>query len=362
MMSHVDSVPESNVIAIEWKNNQLYLLDQRLLPAEVTWIAHNSVCEVVRSIADMVVRGAPAIGISAAYGVVLAARDRFKQSPQDWRTLIKEDIDSLAASRPTAVNLFWALERLLLACDRVEPGQSPEKILLDEAVEIHQSDLAANHAMGQIGAEVIRSEGEAGTYVMTHCNAGALATSGYGTALGVIRSAYAQGLIEGVYADETRPWLQGARLTCWELQQDQVPVALNADCAAAQLMATGQIGWVIVGADRITANGDVANKIGTYGLAVLAQYHGVKVMVVAPTTTIDMSLFDGEDIPIEERESSEVTRIAGVNIAPLGTDAINPVFDVTPSNLIDVIITERGAIKPPFESAIAAIMSKDNLH
>ena len=362
MMSHVGSVAESNVIAIEWKNNQLYLLDQRVLPGEVSWIEHHHVSQVVSSIVDMVVRGAPAIGITAAYGVVLAARARFKENPADWLRLIQQDIDALAGSRPTAVNLFWALERLSAVCNKMDEDVDPEELLLAEAISIHESDLAANHAMGQMGADVIRAEGEAGTYVMTHCNAGALATAGYGTALGVIRSAHAQGLIEGVYADETRPWLQGARLTCWELQQDNVPVALNVDCAAAQLMATGQIGWIIVGADRITANGDVANKIGTYGLAVLAQYHGVKVMVVAPTTTIDMKLFDGEDIPIEERDSSEVTRFAGVDVAPAGTDAINPVFDVTPSNLIDVIVTERGAVTAPFEEGIAAIMNKDNLH
>ncbi|MBV1921890.1 MAG: S-methyl-5-thioribose-1-phosphate isomerase [Pseudomonadales bacterium] len=361
-MRHVGIVAESNVIAIEWKNNQLHLLDQRVLPGKVSWITHDQVSQVIRSITDMVVRGAPAIGITAAYGVVLAARERFKESPTDWLRLIQLDIDALAASRPTAVNLFWALERLTAICNITEEGVDPEELLLAEAFAIHESDLAANHAMGQLGAEVISAEGEAGTYVITHCNAGALATAGYGTALGVIRSAHAQGLIEGVYADETRPWLQGARLTCWELQQDNVPVTLNVDGAAAQLMATGQIGWVIVGADRITANGDVANKIGTYGLAILAQYHGVKVMVVAPTTTIDMNLFDGEDIPIEEREASEVTRFAEFDVAPMGTAAINPVFDVTPSNLIDVIVTERGAIAAPFEEGIAAIMNKDNLH
>ncbi|OUS31517.1 S-methyl-5-thioribose-1-phosphate isomerase [Gammaproteobacteria bacterium 45_16_T64] len=362
MMSHVSGVAESNVIAIEWKNDQLYLLDQRVLPQDVTWISHATVGEVVGSIKNMVVRGAPAIGIAAAYGVVLSARARYQADPMEWRKGFEEDMDTLANSRPTAVNLCWAIDRLSDVCALVEDGENPESALLAAAIEIHQSDLAANHAMGQIGAEVIKGESEAGICVMTHCNAGALATGGYGTALGVIRSAHALGMIKGVYADETRPWLQGARLTCWELQQDNVPVALNIDGAAAQLMATGQIGWVIVGADRITANGDVANKIGTYGLAVLAQYHGVKVMVVAPTTTIDMALFDGEDIPIEERDASEVTELMGAQIAPQGTDAINPVFDVTPANLIDVIVTERGAVRAPFEVGIAAIMSKQNLH
>lgn len=366
MISHTSSstegILESKVNAIEWKDSQLYLLDQRLLPQQVTWIAHATVFDVVSSIIDMVVRGAPAIGITAAYGCVLAVRARYAENSAEWQALMQDDFDALASSRPTAINLFWAIDRMKAACARVADGENPELVLLAEAIEIHQSDLAANHAMGQYGAEVIRLEGEAGTYVMTHCNAGALATAGYGTALGVIRSGYSQGLVQGVYADETRPWLQGARLTCWELQQDGVPVTLNADCAAAQLMATGKIGWVIVGADRITANGDVANKIGTYGLAVLAQYHGVKFMVVAPTTTIDMKTFDGEDIPIEERDVAELTAISGQQIAPLETDAVNPVFDVTPASLVDVIVTERGVIRPPFEQGIAAIMNKDNLH
>ncbi|PCJ34161.1 MAG: S-methyl-5-thioribose-1-phosphate isomerase, partial [Moraxellaceae bacterium] len=257
-MRQVDSVAESNVVAIEWKNDQLYLLDQRQLPAKVEWIAHQQVSQVVTSIIEMVVRGAPAIGITAAYGIVLAARARYQESPTGWQLLLQQDMDALARSRPTAVNLFWAIERLKNVCEKIAHDQDPESSLLTEAIEIHQSDLAANHAMGQLGADVIRGQGEAGTYVMTHCNAGALATGGYGTALGVIRTAYAQDLIEGVYAGETRPWLQGARLTAWELQQDNVPVVLNVDSAVAQLMATGQIGWVIVGADRITANGDVA--------------------------------------------------------------------------------------------------------
>jgi methylthioribose-1-phosphate isomerase len=338
--------------AIVWANGRLYLLDQRVLPAEEVYLELQDASATAAAIRDMVVRGAPAIGITAAFGVVLAARESFQRSGAAWKSGIKADLEKLALSRPTAVNLFWAMERMERLIAELDGGD-PEPILLQEADKIHQEDIASNRHMGDLGAGLIT----AATSVITHCNAGALATGGYGTALGVIRSAWSAGKIEMVYADETRPWLQGSRLTAWELHKDDIPVTLITDSAASSRMHAGGIGWVIVGSDRIAANGDVANKIGTYSLAVAAKYHGVKVMVAAPTSTIDMSTPSGEAIPIEFRSSDEVLSYSGLRIGAIGVDAWNPVFDVTPAALVDAIVTERGVVLSPNHKKMLELMS-----
>lgn len=325
--------------AIRWLDNELQLLDQRILPHQVEYLSLSNADETALAITDMVVRGAPAIGITAAYGIALAARNN-------------DDLDSaylnLAASRPTAVNLFWALERMR----NIQPQTF--SALLAEAQAIHTEDIQANLRLGQLGAGLIAENSQ----IYTHCNAGALATGGYGTALGVIRSAFAADKLTQVYAGETRPWLQGARLTAWELMQDNIPVKLCAEGAAAQLFRQGNVDWLVVGADRIAANGDVANKVGTYGLALLAKHHGIKVMIAAPTSTIDMQTASGDDIEIEQRHPSEVTHHKGQAIAPEGCEAINPAFDVTPAELIDVIATEKGLILQPSSETVAMIMSR----
>lgn len=351
MMPH----DKDRVRAVIWREDALELLDQRLLPAQMRYRRLTTATEVAEAIRDMVVRGAPAIGIAAAYGVVLAARARRIRSPRCWRESLREDLQQLAASRPTAVNLFWALRRMEGVID--ETSGDPVERLLAEAQAIHQEDIAANRRMGQLGAAAL---GERGA-VLTHCNAGALATGGYGTALGVIRSGYAAGLIEQVYADETRPWLQGARLTAWELVQEQIPVTLLADGAAAALMRQGQVRWVIVGADRVAANGDVANKIGTYGLAVAARRHGVRFMVVAPTSTIDLAIPDGTAIPIEQRAAEELLTLGGQPVAAAGAAVWNPSFDVTPAELIDALVTERGVVWAPDATTMVAMMESEIL-
>ena len=339
--------------AILWHQGSLYLLDQRLLPERAEFLPCESAAAVAQAITDMVVRGAPAIGVTAAYGVVLAARRRYAETGPAWRPAVAPDLDRLARARPTAVNLTWALARMGARIEAWRDGD-PEPDLLAEALAIHQEDREANRLMGGLGAALI----EGRTRVITHCNAGSLATGGYGTALGVIRSAYAAGKLERVYADETRPWLQGSRLTAWELAQNGIPVVLQVDGAAASLMAQGGIGWVIVGADRIAANGDVANKIGTYGLAVLACYHGVRFMVVAPTSTIDLVVASGRDIPIEERDGGEVLSCGGRRIGPEGVGARNPLFDVTPAGLIDALVTERGVVTRPDMQKVRALMGR----
>ena len=338
--------------AIVWREECLELLDQRLLPGVEHYQRLASVAEVVSAIRNMVVRGAPAIGITAAYGVVLAARARYTEDAQHWRTAIKNDCAALAAARPTAVNLMWALQRMEPVIARAV--DNPVAELLAEAQAIHEEDIAANRCMGELGAAVL---GECAA-VLTHCNAGALATGGYGTALGVIRAGFAAGLIGQVYADETRPWLQGARLTAWELVRDGIPVTLLADGAAAALMREGKVRWVIVGADRITANGDVANKIGTYGLAVAARYHGVRFMVVAPSSTVDLRLASGIQIPIEQRAAEEVLTLGSQRIAADEAKAWNPVFDVTPAELVDVLVTERGLVWAPNAEKMMRLMAE----
>jgi methylthioribose-1-phosphate isomerase len=352
----------NTVSAIEWRDDALWLLDQRLLPLQELWLEHQDVASVVSSIRDMVVRGAPAIGITAAYGVVIAARNRRDANAYTWRDDLLEDVGALAASRPTAVNLFWALDQMRAALAKLHDDEDPIVQLLREAKRIHESDLAANHTMGSLGASLIAHYNMPAKGVVTHCNTGSLATGGYGTALGVIRSAWEQKLIDRVYADETRPWWQGARLTAWELCKDNIPVTLIADTVAATLMQQGRIGWVIVGADRITANGDVANKIGTYNLAVLAKHHGVRFMVAAPTTTFDLSLTSGIDIPIEERGPEEVVLVKGHRMAPEKVDVYNPVFDVTPAELIDAIVTEKGVVEQPSIDTVRSMMAVAPLH
>jgi len=351
METNLPATPSPDDAAL-WHAGRLYLADQRVLPERAEFLALDDARAVAEAIRSMVVRGAPAIGIAAAYGVVLAARDAFQSSGAGWKEVITADLDLLARARPTAVNLSWAIRRMgrLIGC--LDTGD-PVPPLLAEALAIHADDRVANRHMGELGAELI----DRPTDVITHCNAGAIATGGYGTALGVIRSAFAAGKIRRVYADETRPWMQGARLTAWELMHSGIPVTLQADGAAASLMAGGTVGWVIVGSDRIAANGDVANKIGTYGLAVLARYHGVKVMVAAPTSTIDLDVASGAAIPIEARDPEELLSCGGRRLAPAGCEARNPVFDVTPAALVDAIVTERGVVLAPTAEKMRALMS-----
>lgn len=340
--------------AVLWHDDQLYLLDQRLLPQMTAFVACDSLADTANAITDMVVRGAPAIGVAAAYGVVLAARARFAEVGGQWRERIEPDLEQLAGARPTAINLRWAIERmrhLMTVLDHLDPVPA----LLAEAQRIHAEDVAANQRIGELGAELITTP----TAVVTHCNAGALATGGYGTALGVVRSAHAAGKITRVYADETRPWMQGSRLTAWELMESGIPVTLQADGAAASLLASGEIGWVIVGSDRIAANGDVCNKIGTLGLAILARHYGVKFMVAAPTSTIDLAVVSGTEIPIEERAAEEVLACGGKRLAPAGADARNPVFDVTPAALVDAIVTECGVVEQPDVNKIGVLMERN---
>ena len=341
-----------SIRAINWRGDSLFLLDQRILPENYSEIELHDAQQVADAIRDMVVRGAPAIGITAAYGVVLAARQRYAEDAANWKQLIQQDMDVLAASRPTAVNLFWALERMQSLIQNLEGD--PFESLKAEADKIHQDDIQANYTMGKLGAALMAKDGKA---VLTHCNTGSLATGGFGTALGVIRQAYMDEKISSVYADETRPWLQGARLTAWELVQDKVPVTLLSEGAAASLMKQGKVSWVIVGSDRIAGNGDVANKIGTYSLAVNARHHGVKFMVVAPTTTVDMNITSGDDIPIEQRGQEEVLCCGGKRIAADGAEAWNPAFDVTPAELVDAIVTEKGVVEQPTAEKMAAMMN-----
>lgn len=341
-------------VAMRWHGDWLELLDQRLLPVEEVWLPHTSASDVAASIRNMVVRGAPAIGISAAYGAALAAT---RAPDNGWKQTIEADMQVLAESRPTAVNLFWALNRMRAVLATCDTRHQALRRLAEAAIGIHRDDLAANLAMADHALTVM--DDKAPFSVLTHCNTGALATGGYGTALGVIRRLHEQKMLTRVYSDETRPWLQGSRLTAWELARDGIPVTLNADGAAAAILSQGDVKWVIVGADRITANGDVANKIGTYSLAVLARHHSVRFMVVAPASTVDMSLESGQEIPIEQRDGREICEIKGVQIAPAGIDVFNPVFDVTPASLIDAIVTERGVIHEPGIAGMRALFSKD---
>ena len=329
----------------------LELLDQTALPLKITYIKcydHGSVGEAIKKLA---VRGAPAIGAAAAYGLALSAGRLDCTDRGRFLTEVGAIVQELAAARPTAVNLQWALDRMNHAFSRskeTDPDQL-KLLLLAEAHDIFRQDIAANRLMGQYGQELIPG----GARILTHCNAGALATAGYGTALGVITAAWEAGKNISVYADETRPLLQGARLTAWEMQQQGIPITLITDNMTGYLMSLKKVDLVIVGADRITANGDAANKIGTYGLAVLAKHHNLPFYVTAPMSTIDISLPSGNEIPIEERDQREVTHLAGHQIAPDGVKAWNPSFDVTPNNLITAIITEKGVLYPNYQLSIA---------
>ena len=343
----------SGVETLRWRDGRLELIDQRALPGRVEFVACADAGEVARAIREMVVRGAPAIGCAAAYGVALEAA-RLRQAPMvDFATGVGQAFDTLAASRPTAVNLFWALARMRAVLDSVTSA-GPESVaaaLLEEAHAILREDVAANRVMGSHGAKLLAD----GARVLTHCNAGALATAGHGTALGVIRSAVAAGKRLTVIADETRPFLQGARLTAWELARDGIPVTLITDGMSGHLMSRGEIDAVIVGADRIAANGDVANKIGTYMVAVLARRHRIPFYVAAPLSTIDPQLASGDAIPIEERAASEVRGYAGLDWAPAGVAVRNPAFDVTPAELVTALITEKGVVREPDRAKIAAL-------
>ena len=328
--------------AIRWEQDTLYLLDQTRLPTAEVWLQYTDYRSAAQAIRTMVVRGAPAIGITAAYAMVLAAQEN--ACKVNFPVAMSRAKDTLAASRPTAVNLFWALNRMEQCWLSVGPNLPR---LAEEAQAIHQEDIQMNKIMGQAGAELVPQ----GARILTHCNAGALATGGYGTALGIIRAAHAQGKVNMVYAGETRPLLQGARLTAYELSQDQIPVTLICDNMAGYLMAQGKVDMVVVGCDRMAANGDFANKIGTYSLAVLAKYHGIPFYTALPSSTIDMSIPDGSYIPVEQRSGDEVSNFAGVQTGTVPT--WNPSFDVTPHSLLTAAITERGILCPPFAEGLA---------
>jgi methylthioribose-1-phosphate isomerase len=332
------------VETLRWAGDRLELIDQRLLPQRVEYVACETAAEVAAAIRDMVVRGAPAIGCAAAYGVAVESGRPTFASIGEFHAALEVAIAELGASRPTAVNLFWALDRMRRAYEETRT-QPPERIsarLVAEAVAIHREDLDVNHAIGRNGAALVGD----GARIMTHCNAGALATAGHGTALGVVRSARDQGKRVSVIANETRPFLQGARLTAWEMVQEEIPVTLITDSMAGHLMQRGQVDLIVVGADRIAANGDVANKIGTYTLAVLAARHGLPFYVAAPLSTIDRDVPDGASIPIEERAAAEVTGFRAERWAPDGVAVANPAFDVTPAALVTGLITERGVVAP----------------
>jgi methylthioribose-1-phosphate isomerase len=342
------------IAPVRWAGDCLVLLDQTRLPREELSREYRRWEDVAEAIRHLVVRGAPAIGVAAAFGVALAARGSRAETFDDLLADLDTASKGLAATRPTAVNLFWALERMrrvaLAGRHDVAPDTRGEPIaavrarLLAEAQAILEEDVAANRALGDHGAALVGP----GARILTHCNAGALATAGYGTALGVVRSAHAQGKVALVWVDETRPVMQGSRLTAWECDRDGIPHRLIADVAAASVMARGEVDLVVTGADRIAANGDTANKIGTYGVAVLARHHGVPFYVAAPFSTIDPALASGAEIPIEERDGEEVRRVGDQQTAPSRTPVYNPAFDVTPASLISAIITERGIFRPPY--------------
>ncbi len=345
---------ETGLAPIEWSAGRLRLLDQTRLPEEEVWLTladHRAVAEAVRS---MRVRGAPAIGVAAAYGLALAARASAASDRDGLLAELRAAADELAATRPTAVNLSWALTRTLAAAEVAPDAEALRRAVLDEAQRIQREDLEANRRLGRLGAELLP---QAAT-VLTHCNTGALATAGYGTALGVVRAAVELGKQVRVVATETRPQLQGARLTAWELARDGIGCTLIVDAAAGALMRRGGIDLVIVGADRIAANGDTANKIGTYTLAVLAREHRLPFYVAAPTSSIDRSLPTGDAILIEERAPEEVTAPFGRRIAPEGTRARNPAFDVTPHELIAAIITERGVVRPAYGESLPVVAER----
>ena len=333
---------------IEWTPAGVVMIDQTRLPREEVFVTCRNYIEVADAIRTMIIRGAPAIGVAAAMGVAIGAL-KSDNLEADMPIIC----ETLAKTRPTAVNLFWALDRMkqVYAAVRNEPLSSIRERLLTEALQIRAEDIAINEAIGRNGADLVPD----GKTVLTHCNAGALATAGFGTALGVIRAAVHAGKCIDVFAGETRPFLQGARLTAWELQRDGIKTTLITDNMAGHFLKSGRIGCVVVGADRIAANGDVANKVGTYGVAVLAKENNVPFYVAAPISTLDLTLEAGDQIPIEERASKEVTHVGGVHVAPEGIEVANPAFDVTPNRYISAIITERGVARDPFDKSLRAL-------
>ena len=337
---------------VRYDHEGLHLLDQRALPGVVRFEHCLTATETAAAIKTLVVRGAPAIGVTAAFGVVVAA-ERAIEAGAPLEASLNSAEQTLAASRPTAVNLFWALRRMRAVRESMksEPSDQVLAALRAAAQNILDEDVAACRAMGEFGAALL----PVGARVLTHCNAGALATAGYGTALGVIRSAHRQGKVERVFADETRPVLQGARLTAWELMKDGIPTTLITDSMAGSLMAQGEINCVVVGADRIAANGDVINKIGTYSVAVLARYHGIPFIVAAPRSTFDLETATGSTVVIEERDEDEVVAFAGTRVAPCDVEVRNPAFDVTPAELVTAVVCERGVARAPFDRSLEAL-------
>ena len=342
---------------IEWRGDAVEMLDQRLLPVQEIYNLYGSYDAVAEAIRSMVVRGAPAIGVAAAMGIALGVRQCGAESAEELDPQFERICAVMAGTRPTAVNLFWAVARMraVYARSREDGVDAIREALELEALAMHAEDVAANRSMGRHGQALIPDQAR----ILTHCNAGALATAGFGTALGVIRAAVAAGKKVHVFADETRPLLQGARLTAWELARDGIPVTVITDNMAGHFMQRGKIDCVIVGADRIAANGDVANKIGTYTVAVLAKENGIPFYVAAPISTLDLSLPDGGYIPIEERAADEVLRIQGVLIAPEGVGASNPAFDVTPHRYVSAIITDRGVARAPYPEALLALAGRE---
>ena len=335
---------------IAWKRDRVLMIDQRLLPGKEVYREYRDFRGVASAIRKMVIRGAPAIGVAAAYGLALAAKGAENRSREKFFAALKRAAKTLEATRPTAVNLSWAIERMMKLAEknRENNPKSIARILEREAIKMHQQDIVHCKAMGLHGAKLLKNR----STVLTHCNAGALATCGWGTALGVIRSAVKAGKKIRVLADETRPFLQGARLTAWELMKDGIDVTLITDNMAGYFMRLGEVDAVVVGADRVAANGDVANKIGTYGVAVLAKENRIPFYVAAPTSTIDLEKKGGGDIPIEERDPKEITCLGGKRIAPEGVMVMNPAFDITPARYISAIITERGVARPPYSKSI----------
>src|SRR5271170_601494 len=339
---------------LEWTEHGVVFIDQTKLPTEevfVTCTTHQQVADVIR---NMVVRGAPAIGVAAAMGIALGVKNSKAENAADLKQDFDQICEAIRQTRPTAVNLFWAIRRMQEKFEtlRSRPIAQIQEALIEESQRMHAEDIAANQAMGRHGATLMPSSGG----VLTHCNAGALATAGYGTALGVIRAAVEAGKRVAVYADETRPFLQGARLTVWELQHDSIPATLITDNMAGHFLHEGKIACVVVGADRIAGNGDVANKIGTYSVAVLAKENNVPFYVAAPISTLDLTLASGDQIPIEQRAAAEVTHVQGVPVAPEGTEVENPAFDVTPNRYVTAIITERGVARAPYSNSLRALV------
>lgn len=340
-----------SVATFRWQSGGLEILDQRLLPHRQSNIHCSTSENVADAIRSMAVRGAPAIGCCAAYGMVLAVRN---PSSKDWPASLRDSALLLKAARPTAVNLSWAVNRMMSLAERsssLSQGEL-ESVFLEEASRMEAEDVEVNKSIGKFGATLFDKP----SVVLTHCNAGSLATAGYGTALGVVRSLFKMGKIKKVFVDETRPYLQGARLTAWELVQEKIPHELITDSMAAHFMKTEKIDGVVVGCDRVASNGDTANKIGTYGVAVLARYHKIPFYVAMPTSTLDLSLSSGSDIPIEERSSSEVTEISGQPMAPHETKARHPAFDITPAELITAFISEKGVTLPPYKETLRGLL------